>query len=62
MKPQIIKKDGKKEFVVIPYEDFIKMQEALEDYTDLKALRKAKEESKGEKPLPFDQVINDLGS
>ncbi len=61
MKAQIIKKDGKKEFVVIPYEDFVKMQEALEDYEDLKELRKTKEASKGEKSLPFDQVVKDLG-
>jgi PHD/YefM family antitoxin component YafN of YafNO toxin-antitoxin module len=61
MKAQIIKKDGKKEFVVIPYDDFVKMQEALEDYEDLKELRKAKESSKGEKPIPFDQVVKDLG-
>ena len=60
MKAQIIKKDGKKEFVVIPYDDFVKIQEALEDYEDLKELRKAKEASRGEKPIPFDQVVKDL--
>ena len=60
MKAQIIEKDGKKEFAVIPYEDFIKIQEALEDYEDLKALREAREASRGEKPLPFDQVVKDL--
>ncbi len=61
MKPQILEKDGKKEFVVLTYEDFIKMYEALEDYEDLKELRKAKAAAKGEKPVPFEQVIKDLG-
>ncbi len=33
--PQIIGKEGKKEFVVLPYDEFIKIQDALEDYDDL---------------------------
>ena len=37
-----IEKDGKKEFVVIPYEEFIELQEQLADYEDLRELRKAK--------------------
>ncbi len=61
MKAQIIEKDGKKEFVVIPYEDFLKIQETLEDYDDLKELRNAKDLSKGEKSVPFHEVVRDLG-
>ncbi len=38
-----IKKDGKKEFVVIPYEEFTELQEQLADYEDLRELRKAKD-------------------
>ena len=30
--PQIIEKNGKKEFVVLPYEEFLRLQEELEDY------------------------------
>ena len=37
-----IEKNGKKEFVVIPYEEFIELQEQLADYEDLRELRKAK--------------------
>ena len=39
---KILEKDGKKEFVVIPYEEFMEVQEELEDYECLKALRAAK--------------------
>lgn len=39
---QVIKKEGKKEYVVIPYEDFLKIQEDLENYEDLRCLREAK--------------------
>lgn len=37
-----VKKNGKKEFAVIPYEEFVKLQEHLTDYEDLRELRKAK--------------------
>ena len=39
---KILEKDGKKEFVIIPYEEYIKIQEELDDYESLKALREAK--------------------
>ena len=37
-----VQKNGKKEFAVIPYEEFIELQEQLADYEDLRELRKAK--------------------
>ena len=40
---QIIKKNGKKEYAVLPYEEFKRVQEELEDYQDLRCLREAKE-------------------
>jgi len=43
---QIIKKNGKKDYVVLPYEEFLKIQEELEDYDDLRSLREAKETEK----------------
>jgi hypothetical protein len=39
---QIIKKNGKKEFVVLPYNEFRKIQEELASYEDLRCLREAK--------------------
>jgi mRNA interferase RelE/StbE len=45
-KAQIIKKNGKKEFAVLPYADFVRIQEDLEDYEDLRSLREAKESEK----------------
>ncbi len=43
---QIIKKNGKKEYVVLPYKEFLRIQEELQDYQDLRCLRKAKEMEK----------------
>jgi hypothetical protein len=40
--PNILTENGKKVFAVLPYNEFLKIQEALSDYEDLKLLRKAK--------------------
>ena len=39
---QIIKKNGKNEFAVLPYDEFQKIQEELASYEDLRCLREAK--------------------
>jgi len=39
---QVIERNGKKDYVVLPYEEFLKVQEDLEDYDDLRYLREAK--------------------
>jgi PHD/YefM family antitoxin component YafN of YafNO toxin-antitoxin module len=58
--PQIIEKEGKKEFVIIPYEEFLLIQEALDDLDDIRELRKEKELSKDEPTRKLDDVIKDL--
>ena len=40
--PSILKRNGKEAFAVLPYEEFLRIQEELEDYDDLKALRATK--------------------
>jgi hypothetical protein len=40
--PSIIKKNGKKEFAVLPYDEFQRLAAELQDFEDLKALRVAK--------------------
>ncbi|GJQ49627.1 MAG: type II toxin-antitoxin system Phd/YefM family antitoxin [Candidatus Kuenenia stuttgartiensis] len=61
MKTQIIEKHGKKEFAVIPYKEYLRMQEELEDYYDLRELRKAKSDSKNQEGRSFDIVAAELG-
>lgn len=58
--PQVIERDGKKEFVVLPYEEFLSMQEALEDFEDLKQLRKEKIETNNQSAIPLDEVTRNL--
>jgi hypothetical protein len=43
---QIIEKNGKKEYAILPYEEFQKVQEALDEFEDLRCLREANEAEK----------------
>ena len=42
--PNILERDGKKAFVVLPYEEFLLLEEEMQSFEDLKALRAAKAE------------------
>ncbi len=59
--PQIIEKSGKKEFVIIPYKEFLKIQEVLEDFEDIRELRKEKIKSKGLPSKPLREIGKELG-
>lgn len=54
--PEFLTKNGQREFAVIPYEEFIKVQELLEDLEDLQDLRKAEDESKDDTTVSFEEV------
>ncbi|BAU14092.1 hypothetical protein LEP3755_46370 [Leptolyngbya sp. NIES-3755] len=44
LNPEFLKKNGKPEFVVLPYEEFLLLQDLLEDLEDSQDLRQAKME------------------
>ena len=52
----IVKKNGKNQFVVIPYKDFLEMQERLRDADDLLELRKAKRTEGKKRSVPLSHV------
>ncbi len=59
--PEFLEKNGKKEFVVLTYEEFTALQEVLEDAQDLLTLRAAKE-AEGDSPtLSLDELKAELG-
>lgn len=58
--PQILKKNGKNEFAILPYKEFIRIQEALSDYKDLKALRSAKAKEKNAKTTSLKEAKKHL--
>ncbi len=54
--PEFLIKNGKKEFAILTYEEFVKIQELLEDLEDLEDLRKAKEEAKDSPTYSLEEV------
>jgi PHD/YefM family antitoxin component YafN of YafNO toxin-antitoxin module len=54
-------KNGKKEFVVLTYEEFVALQERLADAEDLTELRKAKRAERKKKTVPLADVKRELG-
>ena len=59
--PEIMSKNGRKQFVVLPYEVFVAVQERLADAEDLLELRKAKRAEGGKKSIPLAAVKRTLG-
>ena len=54
--PKILEKDGKMEFAVLPYEELVRIQEDLDDYESLKALREAKIKEADAKTVSFEKA------
>jgi PHD/YefM family antitoxin component YafN of YafNO toxin-antitoxin module len=54
--PEFITKNGQKEFAVLPYEEFLKLQEILEDLEDLRDLRLAEEQDKDSPDYSLQEV------
>jgi hypothetical protein len=54
--PEILERDGKKQFVILRYEEFEAVREALDDLEDLQELRRSKS-IEGKLPgIPFAEV------
>ena len=58
--PEILSKNGRKEFAVLPYEEFVALQEWLADVEDLLDLRAAKESEHDAPTVPLAEVENRL--
>ena len=59
--PEFLTKHGKKEFAVLAYEEFLALQEWMEDAEDLLDLRVAKREEGDEPGIPSPAVKRELG-
>ena len=58
--PEILVKDGKKQFAILPYEEFMSLKERLEDMEDLLQLRKAKKAEGRKRTVPLARVKRHL--
>lgn len=59
--PEILSKNGRKQFAVLPYEEFLALQERLADADDLLELRKAKRAEGKKKSISLTTVKRELG-
>ena len=59
--PEILVKDGQKQFAVLPYEEFLAIQERLADADDLLELRKAKRAESRKRSVPLAEVKRQQG-
>ena len=58
--PNILEKNGKKQFAIFPYNEFVKMRNELEDYEDLKLLRQAKRKEANSPTISMDEAKDHL--
>jgi PHD/YefM family antitoxin component YafN of YafNO toxin-antitoxin module len=58
--PKILEKDGKKEFVILSYEEFERIENELSDYEDLQDLREAKQAEGEVEAIPLSDVRSEL--
>ncbi len=59
--PKFLERGGEKAFVVLPYEEFVMIEEELQEYEDLRQLRAAKAEETSEPSVPLHDVRKELG-
>ena len=58
--PHVLEKNGVKEFAVLPFEEFLRIKEELEDYEDLKDLQDAIQKEHNIKGLNLSQAKREL--
>ena len=58
--PEILTKNGRKEFAILPYEEFMALQEWLADIEDLLDLRAAKDDEHDAPTVPLAEVESRL--
>jgi hypothetical protein len=59
--PEILVKNDKKQLAVLPYEEFVALQERVADADDLLELRKARRAEGKKRSIPLAEVKRQLG-
>jgi PHD/YefM family antitoxin component YafN of YafNO toxin-antitoxin module len=59
--PEYLTKEGRKEFAVLPYEEFLALQEELEQAEDILALREARAENEGMNGISIEEMRKRVG-
>lgn len=59
--PEFITKDGRREFAVIRYDEFVELEEWLQDASDLLEIRDERVTLPSEPNVPLDEVEKEFG-
>jgi hypothetical protein len=59
--PEVLKKNGVNEFVILPYDEFVALQQLLADAQDLVDLRAAVAEEKNAATISREELKTELG-
>ena len=59
--PNILERNGEKAFVILPYEEFLLLEESLQDLEDLTTLRAAKADESDAPAVSLAEARDELG-
>ena len=59
--PEVLKKNGVNEFVILPYDEFVALQQLLVDAQDLIDLRKAVAAERDAPTISLEELKTELG-
>ncbi len=59
--PFFLEKNGKREFVVLPYDEFVPIEEMIEDAPDVRLFDEARRDSAGEPTLTAAEIKTRYG-
>ena len=60
-KYDMLTRNGKEQFVVVPLKDYEALLEQMEDEADFRALEAAKKRNAGKPLIPHEQIMRDFG-
>lgn len=61
MRPEIWSRGGKKEFVILPYDEYKALCEQLEDAEDFRLLEESKKRQANAPTIPHEEMMRRLG-
>lgn len=58
--PEILRRDGRPQFAVLPYEEYVALRTRLEDLEDVLEIRRARAEDVAEPRATLDAVLSEF--
>lgn len=58
--PEILRRDGRPQFAVLPYEEYLALRARIEDLEDVLEIRRVRQEEVAEPRSPLDEVLREF--